>query len=293
VKAPTPESVARYYRDVTAEYEAYGGAALSWNYGIWEADVRTLQAAFQRGKEVMLHGLRIERSTRILDAGSGAGGFAIWCAQRFGCSVTGITICGEHVEVARRNAKDAGVEDHCEFRHMDMDALDFAAESFDVVTNQETYCCARDKRRYLKEVFRILAPGGAWSAIDYNVRPGKLSRAEAAELKRVLAGFHLPSLIPPPRVVAHLEAAGFVECSTSDVTALVLPSAEIVMRRCYEPLRFGRRFPRRRLHSPDAGREASIRGHYDAGMAYAIGLHTGLFEHASFRARKPTSAQAA
>jgi tocopherol O-methyltransferase len=287
LKAPTPDQVARYYRDVTAEYEAYGGAALSWNYGIWEPDVRDLQAAFRRGKEVMVRGLRIDRETRVLDAGCGVGGFAIWCAGQFGCRVTGITICEEHVEIAERNANAAGVGERCEFVCMDMDALSFAPGSFDVVTNQETFCCAHDKRRYLREVFRILAPGGAWSSIDYNVRRGKLSRAESAQLRKVLSGFHLPSLISPSRVESLLKAAGFEDASSRDVTALVLPSAEFVMRRCYEPLRFARRFPRRRLHAPDAGREANIRGHYEAGMAYGIGLHTGLFQHAWFRARKP------
>lgn len=283
----TVEEVARYYRDASGEYEAYGGAALSWNYGIWESDVRTFPAALQRGKEWMLRGLEIGVATRVLDVGCGAGGFAIWCTKTFGCRVTGITICKENVDHASECAAAAGVSERCEFLLMDMDALEFAPESFDAVINQESYCCAQDKRHYLRDVFRILAPGGAWSCIDYNVRPGTLSRAESAELRKVLEGFHLPSMISPARVESYMKASGFVERSSRDVNDLVLPSAELVMRRCYQPLRFASRFPRRRLHAHDAGREANIRGHYEAGMAYGIGIHTGLFQHGSFRARKP------
>jgi len=279
--------VARYYRDATAEYEAYAGAALSWNYGVWEPDVRTLQAALQRGKEVMLRGLELGPGTRILDVGCGAGGFAIWCAATFGCRVTGITICEEHVELASENAEAAGVGERCEFRRMDMDALAFTPESFDVVTNQETFCCARDKRRYLREVFQMLSPGGTWSCIDYNVRAGKLSRAESAELRKVLEGFHLYSLISLSQVESQLKAAGFVERTSHDLTELVLPAAALVMRRSRVPVKLARRLPRRRLHSPDASEEANIRGHFEAGMAYGVGLHTGLFEHGWFRARKP------
>ncbi len=290
MKAPTPASVARYYADLTAEYEAYGGAALAWNYGVWEQDVRNLQAALQRGQEFLLRGLEITPSTRVLDVGCGAGGFAIWCASQLGCCVTGITICEEHVALASNNAAAAGVANRCEFLWMDMDQLELAPESFDVVTNQETFCCSRDKRRYLREVFRILAPGGAWSCVDYNVRHGSLSRAESTELQKVLAGFHLPSMISLPKVASHLKAAGFAERSSSDLSGLVLPAAALVMRRSYEPLRLARRSPRHRLHSPDAGEEANIRGHYEAGMAYAVGIHTGLFQHGAFSARRPLRA---
>ena len=287
MKVSSPERVARYYRDATGEYEAYGGAALAWNYGVWEPDVRSLQAAFQRGNEFMLRGIEIGSATRMLDVGCGAGGLAIWCATHLGCRVTGITICEEHVDIASENAAAAGVADRCEFLHMDMDAFVFLPESFDVVTNQETYCCARNKACYLREVFRVLTPGGTWSCIDYNVRRGAFSRSESAEIRRVMAGFHLPSMISPARVESCLKSAGFVDRSARDLSGLVLPSAEFVMRRCYEPLRLARRFPRRRLHAHDAVAEANIRGHYEAGMVYAIGIHTGLFEHTWYRARKP------
>jgi ubiquinone/menaquinone biosynthesis C-methylase UbiE len=283
----TTESVARYYADLTGEYEAYGGAARSWNYGVWEPDVRTHQAALQRGKEVLLRDLEVGPGTRVLDVGCGSGGFALWCASQLGCRVTGLTICEEHVELAREHALEAGVADRCEFLRMDMDRLELADQSFDVVTNQDSFCHARHKRRYLREVFRILTPGGVWSCMDFNVRAGRLSTAEAAELRKVLRGFHIPSLAPLARVLSDARAAGFEHCAARDLGAAVLPSAALIMRSAREPLRLARRHPKRRLHSPDPVEEANVRGHFEAGMAYSVGLHTGLFEHGLFRARKP------
>lgn len=278
--------VERYYADLTLEYEAYGGEARSWNYGVWESDVRTHQAALVRGKEVLLRGLTIGPRTRILDVGCGSGGFAIWCAERFGCRVTGITICAEHADLATEHAEDAGVADRCVFRRMDMDQLELPDGDFDVVTNQESYCCAQNKRRYLREVHRILSPAGVWCSVDFNVRSGRLSAGEKELLEDVLRGFHLPSLLSLRKVVAHAAEAGFADCSAEALGAAVLPTASLIMRRSHEPLLRARRAPRQRIHSPDPAEESNLRGHYAAGMAYSIGLFTGLFEHGLFRARK-------
>jgi cyclopropane fatty-acyl-phospholipid synthase-like methyltransferase len=284
----TRDEIARYYTDLTAEYEAYGGEASSWSYGVWESDVRTHQAALLRGHELLLRGIELTPDRRVLDVGCSLGGFAIWCAERFGCQVTGITICDEHVEIATENAAQAGVADRCEFRRMDMDQLELRPESFDVVTNRDSYCYAQHKQRYLREAFRTLAKGGAWSCIDFNVRAGRLSAADASEVEKVLRGFHIPSLLPLSRVLGHARAAGFEDCTAVELGVAVLPGAALIMRRSREPLRLSRRSPQRQIYSPDKTEEANFRGHFEAGMAYSVGLHTGLFEHGVFRARKPS-----
>ena len=38
--------------------------------------------------------------------------------------------------------------------------------SFDLVTNKETFCYVEDKLRYLRDVRRVLRPGGAWRTLD-------------------------------------------------------------------------------------------------------------------------------
>jgi cyclopropane fatty-acyl-phospholipid synthase-like methyltransferase len=283
----TPAEIARYYTDLTAEYEAYGGAASSWSYGVWESDVRTHQAALLRGHELLLRGIELTPEMQVLDVGCSLGGFAVWCAQRFGCRVTGITVCEEHVEIATAKAAEAGVADRCEFRCMDMDRLELEPESFDVVTNRDSYCYAQRKRRYLREVFGILAKGGTWSCIDFNVRGGRLSAADVFEVEKVLRGFHIPALLPLSRVLGYAEAAGFESCTAVELGEAVLPTAALIMRRSFEPLRLARRSPQRRIYSSNGTEEANLRRHFEAGMAYSAGLHTGLFEHGFFRARKP------
>jgi tocopherol O-methyltransferase len=283
----TRAEIARYYTDLTAEYEAYGGAASSWSFGVWEPDVRTHQDALLRGHDLLVRGIEITRETRVLDVGCSLGGFALWCARRFGCRATGITVCEEHVEIATERAAEAGLGDRCEFRWMDMDRLELEPESFDVVTNRDSYCYSQRKRRYLHEVFRVLARGGTWSCIDFNVRAGRLSAADASEVEKVVRGFHIPELLSLSRVLGYAKAAGFESCTAVELGEAVLPTAALIMRRSFEPLKLACRHSRTRIHSPDRGEELNVRGHFEAGMAYSVGLHTGLFEHGFFRARKP------
>ena len=64
------------------------------------------------------------------------------------------------------------------------------------MTNQESFCCARDKRRYLREVFRSARAGRRLVVHRLQRAERALSRAESAELRKVLRGFHIASLAP-------------------------------------------------------------------------------------------------
>ena len=103
----------------------------------------------------------------------------------------------------------------------------------------------------------------------------------------------MPSMISPRQVESSLRAAGFVDICVRDLTVQVLATAALVMRRSYEPLRLAREHPRQPLHSPFPAEEANFRGHYEAAVAYAMGLHTGLFEHVWYQARRPRTESAA
>jgi cyclopropane fatty-acyl-phospholipid synthase-like methyltransferase len=185
---------ARYYSDLTVQYERYAGATHGWHYGVWEPDVRSHTAALLRSNELLLRGLSIGASTRILDVGFGIGGFTVWAAREFGAQMTAITVAADHVALARDLAAQQGVSALCDFRMMDMDALDFADASFDVVVNQETFCHAADKAGYLARVRRILKPGGVWRAVDFSVQDAPLDAVGQESYAAVCEGFHLPSM---------------------------------------------------------------------------------------------------
>ena len=189
----------------------------------------------------------------------------MWAAREFCCRVTGVTCCEEHVRIGRELAKRNCVEHRCQFILMDMDDLDFDDESFDVICNQESYCYATDKARYLGEVRRLLKPKGAWRAVDFSIKASPLVLQEIADCAIVREGFKIPSLLSAPEVTKLLEEAGFATPNAVDITASVIPTAVYIMRHCHIPLMLTKLHLDWWFFSRDPVRRRNHQGHFPSG----------------------------
>lgn len=94
----------------------------------------------------------------MLDAGCGSGRLTVALAQA-GATVTGFDTSAERLEQARRRAAERGV-DLCLLEADFNERLPFAAESFDAVTSRLSLMAADDPVATLRELGRVLAPGG-------------------------------------------------------------------------------------------------------------------------------------
>lgn len=283
---------AQYYADVTSSYLKYGkyGRELyGWHYGLWQDGVRTHAQALMQSSRRLLRGLDIRAGTRILDVGCGVGSFAVWAATTFGCRVTGMSIVPEHLEMAGQLAQRRGVADLCHFVTMDLMSLGFQEVSFDVIVNQDTFCYAVDQRGYLQRLWDLLVPGGHWRAQEFSIQEDPLSSVEHHLYRAVRDGFYIPRLAPPSEVMAILTAVGFEGCSAEDVTALVCPTARLIIRQCYLPAFACWLGLDWLLYSRNRRKRENFRGHIRAGVAYSRGLLQGCFRHYVYSARKPSA----
>lgn len=97
------------------------------------------------------------RGLRILDVGCGDGVLATRLAQD-GAQVTGLDASADMIAAARRRATAAGVEvDLVEGNAGD---LPFPDEHFDCVMSVATLCFVDDPRPTIREMDRVLKPGG-------------------------------------------------------------------------------------------------------------------------------------
>jgi ubiquinone/menaquinone biosynthesis C-methylase UbiE len=96
----------------------------------------------------------VRSGDRVLDLGSGAGGFTEWL-ERIGASPIGVEVA----EAAVRRARAAHPE--LEFQLVPIDGpLPLKDNSFDVVWASEVIEHVADTGRWLSEVRRVLKPGG-------------------------------------------------------------------------------------------------------------------------------------
>lgn len=108
----------------------------------------------------MLEWSDADRPARILDVGCGIGGTSRILAQKFPqASVQGITLSSKQVERATNLAKDKGLA-NVSFQVMDALNMDFPDGTFDLVWACESGEHMPDKAAYVREMMRVLKPGG-------------------------------------------------------------------------------------------------------------------------------------
>lgn len=222
--------IVNYYDQAEVDYRLvwHLGSEMAMHYGFWEIGVKSLSQALQRENQVLAKLAKIKKEDRVLDAGCGVGGSAIFLAKTFGCQIIGVTLSSHQVEMARKNAKKHGVEDLAAFKVMDFSKTNFKNDYFDVVWAIESVCHSPDKKKFVKEACRILKPGGRLAVADgfLTREPSRYSLKEKRLIDQWLRGWGVDFLESPGNFQGYLQSAGFKKISCSDKTKLVMPSAQ-------------------------------------------------------------------
>jgi len=145
----------------------------------------------------------------VLDLGSGAGADVLISARRVapGGRAIGLDMTVEMLDLARRNAADAGV-DNVEFVQGYLEDIPLPDDSVDVVISNCVLNLAADKNVVLAEAARVLRPGGRLAFSDIIAEEGmdETTKADMAEWTGCIAG-----ALTHTEFTDALAAAGFTD----------------------------------------------------------------------------------
>src|SRR5919109_5430210 len=114
-------------------------------------------------KEVTKH---IHDGCSVLEVAPGPGYLAIELAKLGRYEIIGLDISKDFVEIARRNAKEAGVE--VEFRHGNVADIPFPDNTFDFIICTAAFKNFKEPFKALSQMYRVLKSGGTALIVDMN-----------------------------------------------------------------------------------------------------------------------------
>jgi len=223
----------------TTTREQWQTAAEAWHR--WHPTLKTWLGS---ATDLMLDMAQVSPGYKILDVAAGAGEQSITAAKRVGPTgqVLATDLAPKILEFALELADENGIK-NIGIKEMDGENLRLPDNTFDTVISRVGLIFFPDQQKALKEMLRVLKPGGFVAAIVYSTveknkffsTPVSIIRRRA-QLPPPLEGQPGPFSLGDKGVLENaFKKAGFINNKTKVVNApVIMPSAKDCVRFEYE-----------------------------------------------------------
>lgn len=110
--------------------------------------------------------LALSHPAKILDIATGTGDFAILAAEKLKAHVTATDISNGMMQIGRKKVAERNLDEYVTFERQDCTALSYPNDSYDAVIAAFGIRNFQDLDQGLKEMYRVLKPGGAFCVLE-------------------------------------------------------------------------------------------------------------------------------
>jgi len=169
------QKIVEHYDLLSPYYRSLWGEHL--HHGYWIRGDESKEKAQLQLIEHLAQLANIRPHSHILDIGCGFGASALFLAEKFNATVTGITISPAQIDIARQAAAQRRLD--ATFLLMDAEAMNFSNQ-FDVLWSVESISHYQDRPKFFASAAKLLKANGVFAVIDWFKRDG-LSTAQTRE----------------------------------------------------------------------------------------------------------------
>jgi demethylmenaquinone methyltransferase/2-methoxy-6-polyprenyl-1,4-benzoquinol methylase len=130
-----------------------------------------------RWRRFLVSRLAVGPAARVLDVATGTGAVALELVRQYGCTVVGIDRSPEMLAVAHRRVVAGGLGVRIELHEGRAESLPFPDASFDGLTVTYLLRYVDDAAATIRELSRVVRPGGTVAMLEFGVPPSRAARA--------------------------------------------------------------------------------------------------------------------
>lgn len=198
-----------YHYDQSLEFWRYWlDEQLVYSCAYFQSTDKTLEEAQSAKLDLVCRKLRLRPGENLLDLGCGWGALIVHAARKYGVNALGITLSPRQAQCATERAHSAGVAERCKVEVRDFRKIT-GEERFEKVASIGAieHVPGTELRKYFRNAYRLLRPGGAFLNHGVTISPTRPQRAGASFLDRyVFPDYELASI---NTTLKHAESSGF------------------------------------------------------------------------------------
>ena len=167
-------STDKYYKSMNQALKRLNEEYTMLHYPYYQKDNDSFLDAQSNLTDFCISRLKPMKGKKVLEIGCGNGVQAKYILEKYSpASMTAIDLNSTNIEIARAEAEKLGIKD-IKFQIDDAQKLStIETKSMDFIFSIESAFHYPDKSSFLKEIYRVLKPGGSYLIADILSIPGK------------------------------------------------------------------------------------------------------------------------